>query len=99
MSDIVKITFAGVCTFVVGQILQRLFIEPIQEFQRARGKVASALSRYFSVGGVFTNEEGETIWGDPEVLQKVGEEIRLLAGDIRACAAVIPFYPALAFVL
>jgi hypothetical protein len=102
MSEGLKIVLTASVTlmlFVVSQILQRLFIEPIQEFNKARGRVASAVTRHYSVGGAFTNEDGDVIRDDPDLLRAVRDELRALAAEIRGCETTIPFYPTLAFIL
>src|SRR5207245_2506103 len=40
-----------------------------------------------------------TVRDEPEVLQKVSEELETFAADIRAWEAIIPFYPVVALVL
>lgn len=106
MSEVMKIVLTavvtagfGVVVFVLGQLLQRLFIEPIQEFVKTKGKVASALTRHFSIGGSFCNDEGDVIRDDPEVLRNVSSELRTFAADLRAWQAIIPCYSIVAFIL
>ena len=106
MSDSLKIVLTagvtagfGVVVFVLGQLLQKLFIEPIQEFVKTKSRVASALTRHFSVGGSCHDDEGNVIRDDPETLRNISNELRTLAADLRAWQAVIPCYPIVAAIL
>lgn len=107
MSEMMKIVLTsavttgfGVATVVFAQMLQRLFIEPIQEFNKARGRVASALSHHYSTTAQpFYNNDGDEFRMDPDELLTVAAELRGFAAELRACAAVIPFYSKVAFVL
>lgn len=99
MSELEKITLTafltallGIGAFVLGQIIQRLFIEPIQEFNRTRGRIASAIMRHRAAGLRFS-KDGEDAPPDPLELRKsVSNELHSLAGDISGCAATIPLY-------
>ena len=96
----------AVMAFVIGQIIQRLFIEPIQDQRRIRGRIAHAITYYRTL------QRSDPEWGQPrdesetahrdkereELADKeraAMESIRLLASELRATMTVIPFYHAL----
>jgi hypothetical protein len=100
MSEITKIvltagatTVLGVFAFVIGQIIQRLFIEPAHELRKTLGRVAHAETFYANVtprqalmfGG---GECGMTV----EELTQVSRELRTLAADLRAHLFALPAY-------
>jgi hypothetical protein len=54
MSESLKIAFTavlGVAVFVVGQLIQKLFIEPIQDQKKAIGEILYVIDYYFSLNG------------------------------------------------
>lgn len=77
---------------VVAKMLEKLVIDPLQEFQRVRGRIANVLTRHWGVGGAFTNEDGEFIRPDHDELRKVSDEIQGLSSDLRGAVAIVPFY-------
>ena len=91
-----SVIITGVVVIVVAQILVRFLVEPLQEFHKVRGRIANALSRHFSTGAVFTDEDGDIHRDDPEDLQRIADDINAMSADLRAGAAIIPFYPLVA---
>lgn len=85
MSDELKITLtalAGVSVFVVGQIIQKLFIEPIQEHRRSIGRVIYILNYY-------------THWShglDYEIQKEAHLKLMDAAANLAATLCVIPWY-------
>ncbi len=77
---------------VVAKMLEKLLIDPLQEFQRVRGRIANVLTRHWGVGGAFATEDGKLIRPDHEEIRKVSDEINGLSSDLRGSVAVIPFY-------
>jgi hypothetical protein len=97
MSEPLKIALtavAGIVIFVLGQIIQRLFIEPIQDQRRTVGKVIHALT-YLSNVSTMTDGGGFYIVEDTKTAHK---QLRGLASDLRASLRVIPFYRVLELV-
>ena len=89
MSDALKLALTavfGVAVFVVGQIIQRLFIEPIQEQRKVRGRIAHAL--LFHANATARVTMGVTAEEHAEMYK----ELRGLAAELRASQTVIPFY-------
>lgn len=77
--------FSGVMTFVLGQLVLKLVIEPVHEFKKAIADIALALIEYaniYSNPGV-TGEETE---------KKASEQLRKLASRINAQIYLIPLY-------
>jgi hypothetical protein len=74
---------SAILVFTAGQIVQRFFLEPIQEQQRLIGEVAHALLFYANRGPYgFTQEE----------LNETRDHLRGLAGQLRASIFYIPLY-------
>lgn len=97
MDETLKIALTalgGIAVFVVGQTLQRLFIEPMQEVHRVRGRIAHALSFYAN----FMHQrkdpfgQGLTVGRTPEEMKAARDDLRKLASDIYAAAFVLPGY-------
>lgn len=77
--------FSGVMTFVLGEMIIKLFIEPVHDFRRTISEVALTLIEY---ANVYTNP-GET---KGEVEKKAAEEIRRLSSRLNAQIYLIPYY-------
>jgi hypothetical protein len=76
--------FSGVLTFVLGQIVLKLVIEPVHEFKKTIADIALSLIEYaniYSNPGV-TGEEKE---------KQVSEKLRNLASRINAHMYLIPY--------
>ncbi|MDB5319489.1 MAG: hypothetical protein JWN40_1120 [Phycisphaerales bacterium] len=88
-----SVTFIlGILSFVLSQVLQRLYIEAAQELRKTIGRVAHAL--IFHANAIPQTEMiGGAVCGLPrETLQKVSNDLRCLASDLRAAYNVIPTY-------
>jgi len=85
----------GTAVYVIGQLVSKLFVEPLNEWRVALGEVASTLlywANVYSNPAVRTGPEG-----DP-ARNKACEEIRRLAGLIRVKSRAVPGYRVLAIV-
>ena len=89
MSDLEKILWTtagtiigGVVVLVMGQVVTRLFIEPIYELKRTVGNIAHALIFHAPNYGK----------------QEVRDFLRQKASDLLARACGVPFYPVVWFV-
>ncbi len=78
--------FLGAVVFVVGQILLKLVIEPVQEQYRSIGEITHALLYYANVYENFS----------PEQAVEAARVHRDLAADLRIGVSVIPLYGLLA---
>lgn len=80
---------SGVIVFILGQLVLKLLIEPIQEFRKTVADIAHALIGYANIyanpGGV--NNESE---------KKASEELRKLSSRLNAQMYLIPFYQIIA---
>lgn len=91
----------GLIVFVLGQILQRIFIEPIQEMRRTVGKAAHTLKFYANFSHQMTIPAEldplsvgrlEVVGKTPEIVEEATIKLRKLASDLRALPFVIPGY-------
>jgi len=77
--------FAGVMTFVLGQLALKLLIDPVQEFKRAVADISHALIEYAEV------YENPGITGrDKE--REVSKELKRLSSRLNAQMYLIPMY-------
>lgn len=98
MSDGLKIALTAllaIVTFVVGQIIQRIFIEPIQEQRKVIGRIANALTIYQNAwlhrDAHRDNEESRT------KLEAASAALHGLAADLRSSVTTLPLHRLLAF--
>jgi hypothetical protein len=92
MSEGMKIAltaFATVFTFVIGQLIQRIFIEPLHEQRRVIGRIAHALTFYRGIC-----EDGPPPRATPERVADVRSALRALAADLRSTLTGLPWYSA-----
>ncbi|HXD33733.1 MAG TPA: hypothetical protein VN643_21610 [Pyrinomonadaceae bacterium] len=92
MSETLKITLTavtGVTVFVIGQLIQKLFIEPIHEQRKSIGEVLYVLDYYRSL----TFIEGI----DWETQKEARKYLRRATSDLYRNTATIPAYRTLAF--
>jgi hypothetical protein len=98
MSEPLKIALTavtGVLIFVLGQIIQRWFIEPIQDQRKVVGKIAYALTFYANAG---TKVHIQLTSGIPSDGEKFMDHIRGLAADLMATRRTIPLYGVMSWV-
>ena len=84
----------GVAVFVISQIAQRFFIEPIQEQKKVLGEVTFAV-RYYSgtlLFGVGTVPQHHELVGTPEVRKEASETLYKLSAEVRASLSEVPRY-------
>jgi len=78
--------FSGVITFVLGQLVIKLLVDPVQDFRKAVADIALALIEY---ANVYANPG---VAGG-EIEKKVSEEFRRLSSRLNAQMYLIPCYP------
>ena len=88
----------GVLIFVVGQMVQRLLIEPIHEQRKTIGEIAYALLMYGNVGQVAEIQAKGIPVVEPTPPPEVVKTVRALAARLQQSRHVIPMYRLLAFV-
>ena len=72
----------GFVVFVLGQIAQRFFIEPIQEQRRGIGEIAHATVYYANVGR----------FSEPDARLEASATLRKLAAQLRSTLWTVPSY-------
>jgi len=78
--------FSGVITFVLGQLVIKLLVDPVQDFRKAVADIALVLIEY---ANVYANPG---VAGS-EIEKKVSEEFRRLSSRLNAQMYLIPCYP------
>ena len=92
MSEALKIAITavvGIAVFVIGQLIQKLLIEPIHEQRKSIGEVLYVVDYYCHL----TFNEGV----DSETEKDARKYLRRATSDLYRNTAPIPFYRALAF--
>jgi hypothetical protein len=93
-------TMSAVVVFVIGQLLYKLFVEPIHELKKTLADIASALTEYYSFHRLgWYNEHDQEVEMEESECNKVHERLTLLAAKLRANIALIPFLFCVAFSL
>lgn len=89
--EIYKTIIVGVSIFVIGQIVVKLFIDPVQEFRRSIAKVRLEIVR---TSHILHNTDIH----DRDKIDKVFNDYRSLSGELLAGLEVIPAYSFVCFV-
>ena len=76
---------AGVITFVIGQIILRIYIEPVQNFRALVGETSAALINY----GVLGKKDKEQ---SIALIHGASQEFRLIASKLESGTYLIPNY-------
>ena len=76
---------AGVGTFVLGQIVMKLFIDPVQSFKSTIAEISNALILY---ANVYANPRPAS----DESQSKMSQEMRMLSSKLQANMYLIPSY-------
>lgn len=90
-STVFLTVLSGVITYVLGQLVVKLVIEPVQEFRRTIGVISHALIERANViqnPGVPTNE----------VMDETSKELRKLSSQLQSHIFLVPCYRATAWV-
>ncbi|SRR6266481_2321759 len=82
----------AVLVFVVGQFIQRFFLEPIQDQRKIIGEIAFALVFYENIMDVSERRKSSIPLLELEDPIVVAKNIRRLASQLRATLYTIPFY-------
>jgi hypothetical protein len=81
--------FAGVLTYVLGQLVVKLLIDPVQEFKKTIGAISHAL---IDRANIILNPGCAT----PERMSETSLELRKLSSQLHAHLYLIPQYPRIA---
>src|SRR4051794_38171855 len=82
----------GTILLVVGQVVQRFLLEPIQEQSKTLGEVAYCLTFLANISHVEPSRGG-AFPADP---REASKDLRRLAGRLRASLWTVPLYDTLA---
>lgn len=82
---------AGAGTFVTGQIILKLVIDPVQEFKRTISDIAHSFIMH-------ANIYGNPGMAGSEKEQEVSNEMRQFSSKLNAYMHLIPFYPITRFI-
>jgi hypothetical protein len=91
------IILAGVIIYVLGEIIVKIVIDPVQELKRVIADIAFKLIHYSHVfklsTAADTSEEASEKTIDREKLEQAADEYRKLASMLNAGFRLVPFYP------
>jgi hypothetical protein len=90
------IILAGVIIYVLGEIIVKIVIDPVQELKRVIADIAFKLIHYSHVfklsTAADTSEEASEKTIDREKLEQAADEYRKLASMLNAGFRLVPFY-------
>jgi hypothetical protein len=96
------IILIGVIIYVLGQIITKIVIDPVQELKRVIADVAFKLIHYSHVFRLSSAEETPQATANKTIaredLEKTADEYRKLASMLNAAYRLVPFYPLARFV-
>lgn len=91
------IILAGVIIYVLGEIIVKIVIDPVQELKRVIADVAFKLIHYSHVFKLSSADDSDTAAMEaeiaPEKLEQAADEYRKLASMLNAGLRLVPFYP------
>lgn len=95
-NQVFQTVLSGVLVFILGQVLIRFVIEPIQELKKTIGKISYELKFYANVY-TSANIAPETFWEVSKVLRKLASELEanynaIPIKDIFSFTRVIPCF-------
>jgi hypothetical protein len=85
---------AGIIIYVLGEIIVKIVIDPVQELKRIIADIAFKLIHYSHVFKLSASGESATAEKeiDPEKLEQAAEEYHKLASMLNAGYRLVPFY-------
>jgi hypothetical protein len=93
--------FGGVLVYVLGKIVERAFIEPLNDYRQLVVEIAGALAMYAEYWGDTSAEERLSAYGQPDeswraaiatATGKAARDLRAKAAQLAAYAVTIPWY-------
>lgn len=91
------IILAGVIIYVLGEIIVKIVIDPVQELKRVIADIAFKLIHYSHVFKLSSSEDSDPATGEkeiaPEKLEQAADEYRKLASMLNAGFRLVPFFP------
>jgi hypothetical protein len=90
------IILSGVIIYVLGEIIVKIVIDPVQELKRVIAEIAFKLIHYSHVFKLSASDDSEAAGGEreiaPEKLEQAADEYRRLASLLNAGYRLVPFY-------
>lgn len=90
--------FFGILVFVLGQLLQKLFIEPIQEQRKTIGEIAHSIVFYANIRDIGQRRKDNLTLLELEDPITVSKNLRKLAAQLRSSLYSIPLYQCFSYV-
>lgn len=94
---VIYLIMSGIIIYVVGEIIVKIVIDPVQELKRVIADIAFKLIHYSHVFKLSTSDESAagTVEKktDLEKLELAADEYRKLASMLNAGYRLVPFYP------
>jgi len=91
------IILCGVIIYVLGEIIVKIVIDPVQELKRVIADIAFKLIHYSHVYQLSSSGQSPAETGEkqiaPEKLEQAADEYRRLASMLNAAYRLVPFYP------
>jgi hypothetical protein len=91
------IILAGVIIYVLGEIIVKIVIDPVQELKRVIADIAFKLILYSHVFKLSSSGDSDAATRGteiaPEKLEQAADEYRKLASMLNAGFRLVPFYP------
>jgi len=90
------IILSGVIIYVLGEVVVKIVIDPVQELKRVIAEIAFKLIHYSHVFKLSASDDSETAGGQkeiaPEKLEQAADEYHRLASLLNAAHRLVPFY-------
>ena len=93
---VIYLIMAGIIIYVVGEIIVKIVIDPVQDLKRVIADIAFKLIHYSHVFKLSVSDESATGTGekkiDQEKLELAADEYRKLASMLNTGYRLVPFY-------
>ncbi|MGD8344957.1 MAG: hypothetical protein PVI38_21690 [Desulfobacterales bacterium] len=93
---LIYLIVAGIFIYVLGEIVIKIVIDPVQELKRVIAEIAFKLIHYSHVYKISAPDESEPKTAetviDTQKLEQTAEEYRRLASLLNAAFRLVPFY-------
>jgi hypothetical protein len=95
---VIYFIMAGIIIYVLGEIIVKIVIDPVQELKRVVADIAFKLIHYSHVFKLSASDESAEKKIDLEKLESAADEYRKLASLLNAAYHLVPFYSFTRFV-
>lgn len=94
---LIYLIVAGIFIYVLGEIIIKIVIDPVQELKRVIAEIAFKLIYHSHVYKLSTSDDRAATSTEKEIdtqkLEQVADEYRKLASLLNASFRLVPFYP------